>query len=175
MFGSSTARFPNFVRAPEPVLAYVRDMRGWSGTGHSPLGALSVIALLGLVAFQIATGLISSDDDGLCEGALARFVSLETSDIAHDLHETSFNILLDWSACMSPLSCSTGWCWARSWSGRWSPAMPSAEAVAEPMRPARLRAALLCLVIALALTRWVMAGAPPLGLLIAGTCGTTSR
>ena len=31
VFGSSTARFSNFVRGPAAVLAYLRDMRGWTG------------------------------------------------------------------------------------------------------------------------------------------------
>src|SRR3954447_13725279 len=47
-FGSSTARFASFVRGPKTVLAYLRGQ--WSGIGHTPLGGISVVALLGAVA-----------------------------------------------------------------------------------------------------------------------------
>jgi cytochrome b len=42
------------------VLAYLRGR--WRGIGHNPLGALSVFALLGLLALQAATGLFGNDD-----------------------------------------------------------------------------------------------------------------
>ena len=90
--GSSTARFANFVRGPRSVLGYLRG--GWRGIGHTPLGALSVIALLALTALQVVLGLIASDEDGIMQGPLAGFVSIETSDAARDLHETLFNVLL---------------------------------------------------------------------------------
>ena len=89
--GSSTARFATFVRGPRAVLAYLRG--GWRGIGHNPLGALSVLALLGLVAVQTGLGLIASDEDGLMEGPLAGLVSLDASGSARDLHEDLFNVL----------------------------------------------------------------------------------
>ena len=42
--------------------------------GHSPLGSLSVFALLGFLAFQVATGLVA-DDEIANVGPLNRFVS----------------------------------------------------------------------------------------------------
>ncbi|HEX7929290.1 MAG TPA: cytochrome b/b6 domain-containing protein, partial [Sphingomicrobium sp.] len=62
-FGSSTARFANFVRGPRAVFGYLRG--DWRGVGHNPLGALSVVALLGLVSLQVGLGLFASDEDGL--------------------------------------------------------------------------------------------------------------
>ena len=90
--GSSTARFANFVRGPRAVFGYLRGE--WKGIGHNPLGAISVIVLLGLLIVQVCLGLISSDDDGLVEGPLAPLVSSATSEWAVDLHETLFNVLL---------------------------------------------------------------------------------
>ncbi len=55
-FGSSTARFANFVRGPRTVAGHLRDVRGWSGVGHSPIGALGVLTLLIMVAVQVGTG-----------------------------------------------------------------------------------------------------------------------
>ena len=65
VFGSSTARFASFVRGPRAVFGYLRGQ--WRGIGHNPLGALSVIALLGLVTVQTVLGLIASDEDGLMQ------------------------------------------------------------------------------------------------------------
>ena len=90
--GSSTARFSNFVRGPKAVLAYLRG--GWSGIGHTPLGALSVLALFGALAIQVGLGLISEDEDGIYIGPLSGLVSIDTSDKARDLHELWFNVIL---------------------------------------------------------------------------------
>src|SRR5690349_24353754 len=51
-FGSSTARFSRFVRGPRAIVAYLRG-RLPASVGHNPLGALSVLALLGLLIAQI--------------------------------------------------------------------------------------------------------------------------
>src|SRR5690349_7004915 len=55
--GAQNARFPNFVPTPARVAAYLKG--AWRGVGHNPLGALSVIALLLLVAAQVFTGLFA--------------------------------------------------------------------------------------------------------------------
>jgi cytochrome b len=59
-FGSTYARFVTFVPTPGQLRAYLRGQ--WSGAGHNPLGALSVLALLGLLALQAGTGLFGNDD-----------------------------------------------------------------------------------------------------------------
>ena len=43
-FGSSHARFHHFLPTPAQIRAYLTGQ--WSGVGHNPLGALSVLALL---------------------------------------------------------------------------------------------------------------------------------
>lgn len=74
--GTRHARFASFVRGPSAIAAYLRG--GWSGIGHNPLGALSVLGLLGLLVVQAATGLFADDDIAfrgylhpLIEGGLA--------------------------------------------------------------------------------------------------------
>ena len=160
LFGSSTARFANFVRGPGPVAAYLRG--SWRGIGHTPLGALSVVVLLALVATQVGLGLFASDEDGLMMGPLARLVSMDASDAAKDLHEALFNVLLAFIALhvvailfyklrgkslFKPMITGKG----------------EAEPGLEPMRPGKGWVAFLCLVAAIGITRWIIAGAPPFG------------
>ena len=91
--GSSTARFANFVRGPKAARSPICAASG-RGIGHTPLGALSVLALFGAVAIQVGLGLISEDEDGIYTGPLSRLVSIDTSDKARDLHELWFNVIL---------------------------------------------------------------------------------
>ena len=163
LFGSSTARFSGFIRGPKAVFAYVRDMKGWPGIGHSPLGALSVIAMLGLISLQAGLGLFATEEDGFYEGPLAYLVSPDLSESITELHEDLFEILkiligLHIAAILfyrfvlgkklvKPMI--TG-------KGEIAPG-------AEPMRRGRWWAALLCLAVAIGITRWIIAGAPPLG------------
>jgi len=60
VLGSETARFAQFLPGPGALWAYLQGR--WQGIGHNPLGALSVVALLGLLAAQVGTGLFSNDD-----------------------------------------------------------------------------------------------------------------
>lgn len=62
--GSPTARFGQFVRGPGAIVAYLTAARNGAvrSVGHNPLGALSVLALLGLLTVQALSGLFTSDD-----------------------------------------------------------------------------------------------------------------
>jgi len=93
IWGSSTARFANFVKGPREIALYLRG-RSPSNVGHNPLGALSVIALLGLMLVEVGFGLFAQDVDGEEAGALAKFVSYETADWARTWHATLFNVIL---------------------------------------------------------------------------------
>jgi cytochrome b len=160
IFGSSTARFASFVRGPRAVFDYLKGQ--WRGIGHNPLGALSVIALLGLTAVQVGLGLIASDEDGLVQGPLASFVSPDTSEAAADLHDDLFDVLLVFiglhvaaivfyklrgKSLLRPMI-----------TGKGDP-----EEGVEPMKPGKGWIAILCLAAAIGTTRWVIAGAPPFG------------
>jgi cytochrome b len=158
--GSSTARFSSFVRGPKAVLRYLRGE--WSGIGHTPLGALSVVALLAAVAVQVGLGLISEDEDGLYAGPLASLVGIGTSEGARDLHELWFNvvlalILLHVAAIL----------FYRLRGKHLTKPMITGRAVLDPkeapMRPGKWWVALICLLVAIGITRWVIAGAPPFG------------
>ena len=161
--GSSTARFANFVRGPKALVGYLRDMKGWQPVGHSPLGALSVLALLGAVGAMVATGLVQSDDDGLVTGPLAGLVSYGLSDEAHDWHEDLFNVLLALIG-LHIAALAFYWLVLKKWLvGAMLTGKAKLPESTEPMRPGRGWVALLCLVAAIALTGWIIAGAPPFG------------
>lgn len=82
--GSRYARFSDFLRPPSAVLGYLRGTVA-HGAGHSPLGALSVVALLGLFLAQASTGLFANDGS-FTEGPLAKFVSNAASERLSTIH-----------------------------------------------------------------------------------------
>jgi cytochrome b len=90
--GSSTARFAAFVRSPAATLRYLRGEK--TGVGHNPLGAWSVLAMLGLLALQIGLGLFAVDVDGFESGPLSDRVSFEAGRLAAEWHHLVFNSLL---------------------------------------------------------------------------------
>jgi cytochrome b len=97
LVGSSTARFASFVRGPLTVARYLRGLFGKEGepiVGHNPLGALSVVALLLLLAAQVGFGLVAQDTDGLYSGPLNSLVSYDTAEAARGWHELGFNVIL---------------------------------------------------------------------------------
>jgi cytochrome b len=158
--GSSTARFASFVRGP---LALRDNLRGrWSGIGHSPLGAISVLAMFLAVAVQVALGLVSEDEDGLYTGPLYRLVSTDTSDNARDLHELWFNVILAFIVLHVAAII-----YYRLRGRKLTKAMITGRAALspgmQPMRAGKWWAALICLALAIGTTRWVIAGVPPFG------------
>lgn len=87
--GPATARFSQFVRGPRATLAYLRSLPARAPShshGHNPLGAWSVLALLGTLAAQVATGLIADPDDYINVGPLAGMVSSEWNRWALGMH-----------------------------------------------------------------------------------------
>jgi cytochrome b len=160
-FGSSTARWPSFVRGPRAIIAFLKGK--WTGIGHNPLGALSVLALFGAVAVQVGLGLISQDEDGLYFGPLSRLVSSDTSDAARDFHELWFETVIVALVALHILAIA----YYRLRGRKLTKAMITGRAESvpgtEPMRPGKWWVALLCLAVALGFTRWVIAGAPPFG------------
>ena len=163
LFGSSTARFANFMRGPRAVRAFLRDRKSWRFAGHTPLGALSIVAMLGATAVQVGLGLIATDEDGLNEGPLAQLVSLPVSETARDIHEFWFYVVL--ALIVMHVGAIVFYRLFRGQklvkgmiTGR-----IALEPGVEPMRPARWWVAILCLAAAFAVARWVVAGAPPFG------------
>lgn len=96
IFGSTTARFTNFVRGLRPTLDYVATIlqpKPSNQIGHNPLGGWTVLFMLGLLLFQAGTGLFSNDDM-IDKGPLVHWISTDLSDILSELHEEAFNFLL---------------------------------------------------------------------------------
>jgi len=82
--GSRYALFSSFVRRPAEVVGYLRGQME-HGAGHSPLAAVSVLALLGVLLVQASTGLFSNDGN-FTEGPLARLVSGATGERLSTVH-----------------------------------------------------------------------------------------
>jgi cytochrome b len=77
LVGGRWSRFASFFYGPGEVLRYLRGQSRpgeHHDVGHNPLGSLSVLALLGVLVLQVATGLVA-DDEIANVGPLNRFVS----------------------------------------------------------------------------------------------------
>lgn len=88
VIGGRWSRFVSFVYSPSTVVAYLRGNRGPHevlDVGHSPVGALSVFAVLGVLAAQVLTGLVA-DDEIANTGPLSRYVSAATTSWATGWH-----------------------------------------------------------------------------------------
>lgn len=90
LVGGRWSRFASFAYAPATLLRY---LRGGSRAGehhevgHSPLGALSVFALLAILCAQVGSGLFA-DDEISNTGPLIKFVSGATSSALTSWHKT---------------------------------------------------------------------------------------
>lgn len=138
-------------------------MRGrWTGIGHNPLGALSVLALLAAVAAQVGLGLISQDEDGIYMGPLARLVSSNASDKARHIHELWFNVIL----ALIVLHVAAIIFYQLKGRKLTLPMITGRATIGtgiEPMRPGKWWIALICLGVGIGITRWIVAGIPPFG------------
>lgn len=81
--GSTYARFARFLRGPAAIRGYLRGE--WRGEGHNPLGALSVLAMLGTLLLLVASGLFANDDIAF-EGPLYVLIGKEASDRLTAIH-----------------------------------------------------------------------------------------
>jgi cytochrome b len=79
--GGRWSRFATFTYSPRTVLRYLRGQSAAGehhDVGHSPLGALSVFAMLALLTAQVGSGLFA-DDEIANTGPLIKFVAGPTS------------------------------------------------------------------------------------------------
>ena len=90
--GSRNARFASFVKGPVAVMEYIRAPSP-TVSGHNPLGALGIIAMLLVVALQAGTGLFSTDDV-FVDGPLRHLVSHDTSLLITGIHKINV-----WAVC----------------------------------------------------------------------------
>lgn len=87
LVGGHWSRFAAFLYSPARILRYLRGQgTAEDNAGHTPLGALSVFGLLGMLALQVGSGLFS-DDEIAFAGPLTRFVSGDWVGLATGLHK----------------------------------------------------------------------------------------
>jgi cytochrome b len=97
LWGSEPARFARFVKGPTAIRAYLKHGRTPDGApvvGHNPLGALSVIALIAVLAAQVTLGLFATDTDATNYGPLNALVGFETAEKLAHWHKLGFNLIL---------------------------------------------------------------------------------
>jgi cytochrome b len=92
--GGHWSRFGTFVPSPRRLLGHLRDRAApGSHVGHTPHGALSVLAMLAVLFAQVGTGLFS-DDEIATSGPLSRFASGEWVSRATEYHTAVGKYLL---------------------------------------------------------------------------------
>lgn len=97
VFGSTTARFVNFVPGPRTLLGYARALlRGLKPAylGHNPLGTLMILALLAAVTVQATLGLYTLEHNEVTAGPLKRTIGDEATALVSWLHVRGFNVIL---------------------------------------------------------------------------------
>ncbi len=85
--GPVHARFSTFIKGGSAVLAEIRS-KNPASVGHSPLGALSIIALLSLFSAQAFFGLLTTDDI-FYDGPLVKHVSARVVEFASWFHHNT--------------------------------------------------------------------------------------
>ena len=86
--GGHWSRFVNFVPTPTQLRAYVQAVRAQqapSSTGHNPLGAMSVLAILGILLIQVFSGFLS-DDEIANAGPWTALVPAQWVELATEYH-----------------------------------------------------------------------------------------
>ena len=106
LVGGRWSRFVQFVPSWSRVRAYVRGDVA-SPAGHNPLGALSVLAMLVLLALQAISGLFI-DDESAFTGPLYALVSSFWVEVASEYHTDVGQVLLLSPSSMFTISTSYG-------------------------------------------------------------------
>lgn len=162
--GSSTARFSSFIKGPAAIRRHLAGgTNGGSApvVGHNPLGALSVVALIGLLVLQIVLGLFAQDHDALNSGPLNFLVSYDAAVRISELHETVFNVILAFVALHIAAILYYRFIKRDNLVGPMITGKRVFEAAVATPRIAPLWKALVCALIAAAVAVWVNWGLPP--------------
>jgi len=88
--GTLHARFVSFFPTPARIVSYVNG--DWRGQGHTPIGAVAVFVLLGVLLFLAFTGLFANDDIAF-QGPWWHLVAKPVSDSISGWHAKAFGIL----------------------------------------------------------------------------------
>ena len=87
LWGGRWSRFAAFLYAPQSLWAYLRGRSPLTHrVGHTPLGALSVFAMLAVLGLQVGTGLFT-DDEIFYAGPLTALASYDTIEAASRYHK----------------------------------------------------------------------------------------
>lgn len=89
--GTHHARFAEFIKAPNAILAYLKNPS--ETPGHSPVGAISVLVLLALFLAQALAGLFATDDIAF-DGPLAKYVASTWVELLTSFHRWNEWVLL---------------------------------------------------------------------------------
>lgn len=91
--GTRHSRFASFVRGPRAIVGFWSAPDRASRAGHNPLGALSVLAMLGSLAVQGATGLFANDEIANT-GPFYGWIAPATSNWLTALHGWNSNLIV---------------------------------------------------------------------------------
>jgi cytochrome b len=94
--GTQHAQFRAFVRGPSAVVRYARSLMTSEPqrfVGHNPLGAIAIVAMLGLLLAQAITGLFANDQI-MNTGPLFGYVSASLSDRVTAIHKQLFDVVV---------------------------------------------------------------------------------
>ncbi|MBL1240885.1 MAG: cytochrome b/b6 domain-containing protein [OCS116 cluster bacterium] len=98
LVGSETARFVNFVRGPSAIIDYIKSLSDAqahkASYGHSPIAALSVVAMLVILVAQVLSGLFFYDEEIFLEGPLAQYGSADLVGNARIYHPIGSNLVM---------------------------------------------------------------------------------
>ena len=95
-FGSTTARYRSFIKAPKSAFVYLQDMRKGKEAeyvGHNPAGGWMALMLWLVLLAQAVTGMFSSDDV-IFDGPFSFYVSSATVSSITGIHHFLFNVLI---------------------------------------------------------------------------------
>jgi len=102
--GTDYARFASFVRGPRVTFGYLADLIRFSSKrylGHSPAGAVMIIALLIMVAVTAVTGMASfaaTSGEGPLAGVITKVERANAEDdrelFIEEVHETAANVTM---------------------------------------------------------------------------------
>lgn len=160
--GTQTARFSDFVRGPSAVIAYLRGSYDPArNIGHSPLAALSVLALLGVMLVQVGMGLFAGDPYDGATGPLNPLVGVMTADWLTDTHKWFYWVIFGMVALHLAAIAFYAWKFQNlvgPMIGGKGEKAPEVEGNSDPS----ITALLASIAVSAGIAFWIYSGAPPL-------------
>ena len=93
IIGSDTAKLSALFHQPKAVFKALTTPQHYQQAGHNPAGSYMVLVFLTLIAVQLISGLMTSDDV-FTDGPLVAHVDYSWVSIASSWHKTNFDLLL---------------------------------------------------------------------------------